>query len=128
MGEEDEEDGGAKEKKEKKGAKEKKNKAEDSQDEELQNGGCLLDGDAPPTGNEGQGKKKKKNKQAYDTDSDEEEKAEEDKATSIEYDPQDRESMRKCVLKMVTQLKNIEIQMQVLMKELERTRRQTGGK
>jgi len=88
---------------------------DDSEDEELEHGGYLLDGTAPETGNEGTRGKKKKKKQ----DSDEEEKTDE-KAGRIEYDPDNFDSMIKCVLKMTTQLKNIEIQMQELMKELER--------
>mmetsp|Transcript_81822 Transcript_81822/g.264158 ORF Transcript_81822/g.264158 Transcript_81822/m.264158 type:complete len:857 (+) Transcript_81822:220-2790(+) len=42
------------------------------------------------------------------------------KGTSIEYDPKDKDSMVKTVTKMVKQLKNIEIQMEVLVKELKR--------
>ncbi|CAK0804042.1 unnamed protein product, partial [Prorocentrum cordatum] len=42
------------------------------------------------------------------------------RATSIEYDPSDKDSMVKTVSRMVKQLKNIEIQMKVLVKELSR--------
>jgi len=102
--------------------KRRRSEEDDSQeDEELEHGGCLLDGTAPETGNEGTRQKKQKNKKQ---DSDEEEKTEE-KAGRIEYDPDDPDSMVKCVLEMTNQLKNIEIQMQELMKELDKTKRQT---
>lgn len=50
-----------------------------------------------------------------------------EKSTSISYDPADRKSMEKTVTKMLTQLKNIDIQMKVLVKELQRVRNQYPG-
>merc|ERR1719235_1715850 len=61
-------------------------------------------------------------------DSDREDEADEEdkqpKSTSIEYDPTDKDSMLKAVSKMVKQLKNIQIQMKVVMKELHRAQTQ----
>jgi len=57
----------------------------------------------------------------------EEEKKEEkdEKSTSIEYDPSDKDCMAKTVTKMARQLKNIDIQMKVLVKELGRVKQHT---
>jgi len=45
-------------------------------------------------------------------------------STSIEYDPGNKESMVATVTRMVKQLKNVEIQMQVLLKELHKAQQQ----
>jgi molecular chaperone DnaJ len=62
--------------------------------------------------------KDKKRKDKDDAESAAKEEDEADQASSIAYDPQDRDSMEKTVSKMLGQLKNIEIQMKVVVKEL----------
>lgn len=57
-------------------------------------------------------------------DGQEEVEEEKGKSTSIEYDPSDRLSMEKTATKMLSQLKNVDIQMEVLVKELHRARSQ----
>jgi hypothetical protein len=69
--------------------------------------------------------KKRKDNDAEDAAAKEEDAA--DKASSIEYDPQDRDSMEKTVCKMLGQLKNVEIQMKVVVKELSRVSSQLNS-
>jgi molecular chaperone DnaJ len=86
----------------------------------------IKDGDKPSPPR----KDRCREKSAVDSDDEDEcedhgrgKKQEEDdeaKTTSIEYDPSDKDSMVKTVSRMVKQLKNIEIQMKVLVKELSR--------
>mmetsp|Transcript_2132 Transcript_2132/g.5329 ORF Transcript_2132/g.5329 Transcript_2132/m.5329 type:complete len:684 (-) Transcript_2132:218-2269(-) len=57
-------------------------------------------------------------------DSKDEEEQKKGKGVSIMYDPKDKESMVKTVTKMVNQLKNIEMQRDILMKELKRAQSQ----
>jgi len=54
----------------------------------------------------------------------------EDSSGNIEYDPSDKDSMLKTVTKMLGQLKNVEVQMKVVVKELRRIQSEvarTGG-
>jgi curved DNA-binding protein CbpA len=85
----------------------------------------IKDGDKPSPLRED----KPREKSAVDSDDEDEcedrgrgKKQEENEAktTSIEYDPSDKDSMVRTVSRMVKQLKNIEIQMKVLVKELSR--------
>jgi len=52
----------------------------------------------------------------------ESEEQEKKKNVSISYDPKDKDSMVKTVTKMIKQLKNIDVQMEVLVKELDRVK------
>lgn len=86
----------------------------------------IKDGDKPSPPRED----KSREKSAVDSDDEDDregrgrggkkEDEDEARATSIEYDPSDKDSMVKTVSRMVKQLKNIEIQMKVLVKELSR--------
>jgi len=81
------------------------------------------DNEGPPESDEEGATKKLKDSKRKDDDDAAANNAEEDaadKASSIEYDPQDRVSMEKTVGKMLGQLKNVEIQMKVVVKELGR--------
>jgi len=86
------------------------------------------DGAGPPDEDEGATRELKDRKQKPN-DENAANTAEEDadKASSIEYDPQDRGSMEKTVGKMLGQLKNVEIQMKVVVKELGRISTQNPG-
>lgn len=77
---------------------------------------------APEPDDDDGGAKKLKDRKPTKKEKEEAAAAEEaaDKNSSIEYDPQDRESMHKTVGKMLGQLKNVEIQMKVVVKELGR--------
>jgi curved DNA-binding protein CbpA len=88
---------------------------------------CILDGDKPSPQ-----KEREREKTAVDSDDEDageeddspkEEDEEQQKSTSIEYDPSDKDSMVRTVSRMVKQLKNIEVQMKVLVKELGRAQR-----
>lgn len=57
-----------------------------------------------------------------------EDKTEDKSSTKIEYDPGNKESMVATVARMVKQLQNVDIQMQVLMKELQKARTQLPSK
>merc|ERR1712083_501116 len=93
--------------------KKQKDNRETKESERLQ----LEDGEKPPGDSGGNCS----DREDGDADEDEEDQQ---KPTSIEYDPTDKESMLKTVSKMVKQLKNIAIQMEVVQKELLRAEKQ----
>jgi len=91
-------------------AKEKEEEKEKGEEEEAQAKKAIEGDDAPNEGEEGGVEQKDKEK--------------EKKGEAIEYDPKDKSSMVETVQRMVKQLRNIDTQMQALMKEVERARSQ----
>jgi len=89
----------------------------------------IKDGDKPSPPREPE---RGREKSAVDSDDEDEgddrggKQEEEEKTTSIEYDPSNKDSMVQTVARMVKQLKNIEIQMKVLVKELSRAQSSFG--
>eukprot|EP00933_Yihiella_yeosuensis_P059201 TRINITY_DN6016_c0_g1_i4.p1 TRINITY_DN6016_c0_g1~~TRINITY_DN6016_c0_g1_i4.p1 ORF type:complete len:421 (-),score=86.45 TRINITY_DN6016_c0_g1_i4:51-1187(-) len=65
-------------------------------------------------------------KQDSGKDGEDEDGKDKEKSTSIEYDPSDKDCMVKTVSRMANQLSNINIQMDVLVKELKRAKMQSG--
>lgn len=85
------------------------------------------DEDGPPEDEDEDDTRKLKDRKRKDQDDEDAAAKEEDaadKTSSIEYDPQDHESMFKTVTKMLGQLKNVELQMKVVVKELRRVNTQ----